>query len=847
MTRNNLLATPSRPFVAYIADNINAVGDLASDTARTQWEGLFEEAQTQNCDLLAVVGGGYRKKFGSLVYDLATPETADAFIGWIIDAEQSVDEYFTRFADCNLVSISRRVGPHPVVAEDNLAIMKALTQHLVLQHGRRHIGFIRGPAHHPYAQVRAQACSDAQTELDITFDERRFTPPAAWDWQTGIDGVRYLLDQQQLVIGRDLDAIMCASDRIAMGALEELKRRNIRVPDDVAITGFNNLLEAQSTIPSLTTVAVHFQRKSRLAMRMALATLRGETFTMAPDYLDPVITIGESCGCKNSRTNDLRFQPDGDGGTAPFTAQEIQLFSEELHILFRSFRTSSSLYEQPVTRLIQAFFTTMENTQTDVFMETFLEQINAGHYAFMDQVRWQDVLTVFRKMLRMHPRSTSETLRIEAMLDRARLALVDLFARGQTAFRLLELRDASTLRQLGANLGFSSDVPTIMDILAYEIPRLGITSFWLSVFDGEGDVETMHAPEYAHLLLAMENSVRTPLPEEGVRFPARQLLPEGILLTHPRRTFIMFPLSHGDEEYGFVIFEQGPSDGTVYETLAFSIGSALKSAFLRQELEKRTQALELSIYELGRTRNKLVESEKLAALGELVAGIAHEINTPIGIGVTAISTLSESVVRLNQALEDRSARAVREEAETITEGADIALRNLRRANELVESFKQIAVDQTFEDCRKFELGHYIADTVRSLEPRLRQGQYSVQIECKQPVELISYPGAIAQIMTNLILNSLIHGFETSRQGRINIVCRRIDGHAEIEYRDNGLGMEPATVEKIFHPFFTTKRGRGGTGLGMHIVYNLVTQKLGGSIECASSPGQGVFFQIRIPL
>lgn len=848
MTHNHPLAVPERHFLVYFADNINAVGDLASDTARTLWEGLHEEAAAQNCDLLAVVGGGYRKDFGSLIYDLIVPETADGFLAWIVEAEQRVDEFFAKFTDSKLISISRQIGAHPIVAEENLSVMKALTQHLVQVHGLRRIGFIRGPQHHPYAEVRARACLEAQTELGLELDPRRVTPPGAWDWQTGVDGIRYLLDEQKLVIGQDIDAVMCASDRIAMGVFDELKRRNIRVPDDLAVTGFNNLLEAQSHTPSLTTVAVHFQRKSCQAVRMLAANLRGEYFSDAPDYLDPVVTIGESCGCHNQRLNDICLSAGEGGGKKTFSDAELDYFSAELNLHFRSLRASLSVQDRPSARLVRAFVAVLdEGAGPEEFIDLLLQQIKVGHYAFMDQMRWQDVLTIFRKMLHNHPRSTENTLRIEAMLDRARLAVMDGFSRGQTEFRLLELRQSSLMRQLGSRLGFLSDVETIMDALSQDMPRLGIASCWLAVFDGACDPDLMHAPEYAHLLLAIEGGARCTLPERGLRFPARQLLPDGVVLPNRRRTFIMFPLAHGLEEYGYIIFEQGPIDGAVYEALAYNIGSALKSAFLRQELEKRSFELELSIFELGRARNKLVENEKMAALGELVAGIAHEINTPVGIGVTAVSTMVESVKRLRQALELRSGRAIRAETDMLEEGADIALRNLYRANELIESFKQIAVDQSYEERRTFDLGAYLHDITRSLEPRLRPSRHEVQIHCPNPVALTSYPGAVSQIMSNLILNSVIHGFDGRQNGLIQISCRQVDHQAELEYRDNGIGMEPAVLEKIFHPFFTTKRGQGGTGLGMNIAYNLVTQKLGGSIECESQPGAGVRFMIRVPL
>jgi PAS domain S-box-containing protein len=267
------------------------------------------------------------------------------------------------------------------------------------------------------------------------------------------------------------------------------------------------------------------------------------------------------------------------------------------------------------------------------------------------------------------------------------------------------------------------------------------------------------------------------------------------------------------------------------------------------ELQKTNRFLQESLETLERTQKRLVESEKMAALGGLVAGVAHEINTPLGIGVTAASHLVEQsreiVTLYNQGQMKRS--DLEQYLKTATESTVMIFENLRRAAENIQSFKQIAVDQTSDKKRLFNLKHCIDNVMLSLYPRLKGTHHTITAQCPEDIDLESYPGAFSQIITNLVMNSLIHGFEHKDQGMIVLDVIRNHDTLRIQYRDNGNGMSEETRLRIFEPFFTTKRGQGGSGLGLHIVYNLVTQKLDGQIECESTPGVGTTFTIEIPV
>ena len=255
------------------------------------------------------------------------------------------------------------------------------------------------------------------------------------------------------------------------------------------------------------------------------------------------------------------------------------------------------------------------------------------------------------------------------------------------------------------------------------------------------------------------------------------------------------------------------------------------------------------ISELYQARESLVESGRLASLGSMVAGIAHEINTPVGICVTAGTAVLGAAHVLRDGVSGGALKRSEFEAALtkIIEGMTLVDSNLARAARLISSFKSIAVDQASEAERTFHLVAYLQEITNSLSPSLRPKKVSVDISGPGDLELNSYPGAFAQIVTNLVMNSMLHGFAGRDSGGIVIEVSEENDFVELLYADDGIGMEEETVKRIFDPFFTTKRGQGGSGLGMHILFNLVLRALRGTVRCKSAPGEGIEIVIRFPI
>lgn len=281
-------------------------------------------------------------------------------------------------------------------------------------------------------------------------------------------------------------------------------------------------------------------------------------------------------------------------------------------------------------------------------------------------------------------------------------------------------------------------------------------------------------------------------------------------------------------------------------TMAFYIFTILNQ---RKRFSDKNIDLNRTLVELGNTQKQLIEAEKMAALGGLVSGVAHEINTPLGVSISANSHLRTESSRVIDLFKNNNLKKSNLESflDSVDQTTGILEINLKRSAELVRNFKQVAVDQSSEEIRKFDLSEYVTEILSSLKPEWKHTKVHLECDFPEKIEITTYPGAIAQIITNFVTNAVKHAFDDGKiDGTISIKLSKEEEKVRIVFSDDGNGMDQDILDKIFDPFFTTKRGHGGTGLGMHIVYNLVTQKLNGKIETQSSIGQGTQFSIELP-
>jgi len=272
---------------------------------------------------------------------------------------------------------------------------------------------------------------------------------------------------------------------------------------------------------------------------------------------------------------------------------------------------------------------------------------------------------------------------------------------------------------------------------------------------------------------------------------------------------------------------------------------------LEARVADRTRTLEQTLAQLRYTQGEMIQSEKLASLGRVVAGVAHELNTPIGNALTVASTVASHLDNLNIELRSGTLRksTLMQVTENSRQAMDIFLRNIEKAAQLVTSFKQVAVDQASDQRRAFDLAQVATEVLSTVHPAIKKANCQVETDFQSDLICDGYPGSFGQVLSNLVVNALVHGYPGGGGGLIRVAVKNSDlsGFVNLTVSDDGEGMTVDVVNKIFDPFFTTKLGTGGSGLGMNIVQGLVVRTLGGTVSVQSAPSQGTTIRVQFPM
>jgi PAS domain S-box-containing protein len=335
---------------------------------------------------------------------------------------------------------------------------------------------------------------------------------------------------------------------------------------------------------------------------------------------------------------------------------------------------------------------------------------------------------------------------------------------------------------------------------------------------------------YEHYLLALEHKKTERFKININKQNEKQVL-----------NFSLVPVLNDDGEVELVL-------GSISNITEMVLALEKISELTTKENERLEELVVQRTKDLEATMKELANKEKLASLGGLVSGVAHEINTPLGVAVTTASYIQkineENMKQMDAGKMSKSnfTRFIH----NLNDSIGILNTNLYRASELIKSFKMIAVNQSHETLERFNFKQYVNATVLSLKHEWKHGGHEVKLDMDEALMITSYPGAYSQILTNLIMNSIIHGFKDLEHRTILVKAELKDQHLILDYSDNGKGISEERIEKIFEPFYTSKRGQGGTGLGLSVVYNLVT-RMKGSIKCESTLDEGTRFIIQIPI
>jgi signal transduction histidine kinase len=378
-------------------------------------------------------------------------------------------------------------------------------------------------------------------------------------------------------------------------------------------------------------------------------------------------------------------------------------------------------------------------------------------------------------------------------------------------------------------------------------------------------IDTFHETEIEALVISSQDyplyfealkSERTILAHDAHEDSATNEFSEGYLTPLQITSMLDVPIRHKGDMIGIICCENigekrvwSEGDAIFAGSMADLIGRAINANAFK-ESEKKLQSMNEELEDTVNKRTaQLLESEKMAALGNLVAGVAHEVNTPLGISITATSTLTDTINNLEKAMnegrlsEDLFVRFLKDSGELLF----LLNNNLGRAADLVQNFKKTAVDHSDQNIHIFNIYESIHYLLISLKPELAKLDVQVELNTDKELSIYSYPSAWLQIVSNLVINSCRHAFENNLAPKINITISVIDDILTLDYSDNGVGIPADTVDKVILPFYTTARGSGGSGLGMSIVYNLITEQLKGTMEINKNATKGFQVIIECPL
>jgi signal transduction histidine kinase/DNA-binding LacI/PurR family transcriptional regulator/AraC-like DNA-binding protein len=562
------------------------------------WEEMANLAQEHGINLLILVGGMLKSPIdfeaqANILYDLVNASNVDGLIvtgslGHYIGPE-GLQDFCERFRPLPLVSLEVLLNGFPSIIPDFYAGMRALMKHLVEDHGHRRIAFIRGASDSKTGEDRYHAYLDSLSDCGLPID-LNLVAPGTFFPPSGADAVRLLLDERQT----SFDALVAANDDMAIDAMQALQARGIRVPEDVAITGFDNLEIAHSVVPQLTTVELPSHKEVHLAAEMLLSLLRGESVQDRIDIQMEVV-LRQSCGCQSAAMAQVEvpISPAVEREQAydwsyPLAEHRQAILAEMVKACCPS---PSQAEINLVVELWDAFTHDLRGTGEDRFIPSLKKLTRLPSSAGIDPSAWQGVLSAHRR--HTHPiLNNYEVIQLaENLWQRGRVFLAEtaLNLEAQQQFQNSQL-DA-TLHSVGESLITTFDIAGLMDTVARELPRLHIPACYIALYSGKDPLQ-----DHSRLILAYNEKGRMSLSPEGLLFNTDEILPADVLPKGRHSSHLIFSLHFHEDRLGFVVFEVGPRNGIIYETLSLQLSSALKGALLVQEMQRR--ATELARYNL---------------------------------------------------------------------------------------------------------------------------------------------------------------------------------------------------------------------------------------------------------
>jgi signal transduction histidine kinase/DNA-binding LacI/PurR family transcriptional regulator len=795
----------------------------------TIWSGVSQIAEEDNAGVVCFVGGELNssvafQKHWNVIYDLASPANIDGLI--ILSAALqnyvSVDEmarFCDRYAPLPIVSIALGLEGVPSITIDNYVGLRALMQHLIEEHHYQHIAFVRGRAHNPEAEARYQAYIGSLKDYGISFDPD-LVAPGDFTIDAGAEAVKLFLDQRKI----SFDAIVASNDNMAIGAWQELTWRGISIPEQVAVTGFDDVPEVRSFTTPLTTIRQPLIEQGRQAARMMLDHIRHGT-PLENRVLGTELVVRESCGCSPFGTIGLGVSVSSNAGVSLLipAQQRDRVVTAIQDGLCSRF---PGVTPQSIEELVDAFFDVLKGDKNAPFLLSLNRMLraaaaNLGHTPSdgEDMLEWQKALSILQEeaMPCADPDAATDANR---QLHWGRILITEVTERAYSSLR--NQTEVSTLIQseVARDINAASNTQELVDVLAQGLPRLDVRACFLALYEGEPI-----PPLLSRMIMAFHDGKKADLEVDGRLFPSIELIPHDILSGSMLPFLMVRPLVVRDMHFGFIVMEMNVGHWVMltntYEEFPEQIGSALYRTLLQQRIEQSNMDIQQRAAELAEANDQLEQFAYVAS---------HDLQEPLRM-----------VTSYLQLLERRYHNKLDSDAQEFIDFAvDGAARMKRMIDDLLAYSRVITREKPLEpvDCELL-----LTQALSNLEIAIEESQALIT---REPLPVVMADDIqLVGVFQNLIGNAI--KFHADRQPQIHIAAKQTEGKWFFSVADNGIGIAPEASERIFVIFsrLHTQAAYPGTGIGLAICKKVI-ERHGGRIWVESQPGEGSTFFFTLP-
>lgn len=811
--------------IGYLTPNIDEGNGLLL------WTGIIEQARTLGLRLVTFAGGELRYpapfyRYSNQVYDLVDRQQLHGLIIWTSSlaafiGPEGIGEFCRGYAPLPVVGIGIPLPGVPSVILRSYQGMRQAIEHLVRVHGKRQIAFIRGPERHRDAQERLRAYQDVVADFGLDANPGLISPPCRWVEQDATEAMRLLVEERQVVF----DSVVAVNDQIAYGAMTYLQQIGVRLPEDIAIIGFDNNPLGRICSPPLTTVPNRMRERGRQAVRMLSAMLRGEQL---PDeiYLETSVKVRQSCGCQDPYLVQAGAPP-----TAVVLPPEINTPAElRTHIINQLRHAITPDEKSPIwhEQFFDAFQASLDQETDTPFLTTLRQLLRSSAAARLELREWQAILSELRRwIIPLEQDQPERKERAERLIHQGRVLTGEFTTRSKAHQDLQRSRELGRLHRLRQAISASETLDGLMDTLAKNLPTIGVAYGCLALY-----LDAAHPQGGARVALAFDAQGRQPHLEGQVFAPSSRLIPPDWLDAPDLLNLMVHPLHFGPEQLGFLIVDANAFEGASHQVLREQISGAIKSVLLIEQNVK--------LYHQARHSQELAE-EANQLKSRFLSMVSHELLTPMVLLVGLSEMMLHEGIGNRPPLPD----AYRQDLTRIHASA-------QQLGSLVRDVLDLARSQLGQLTLAKKPIHIAEEVLRPIELVCEQMARSKGLawQLAIPADLPQVMGDAARLQ-QVVLNLVSNAVKFTTQGFVSIqVCT--DGEmVTLAVSDSGLSVPLAEQEAIFDEFRqserTVARGYGGLGIGLAICRQLI-ELHGGVIGMSSTgdEGSGSTFYFSLP-